>query len=112
MKSAKHVLSIPRSDLLHRLGGVVLIAAGLVSAANPAWAFFEGVDLDRDYDVVYEASNAEARTVTGVRLVGVVKIGTREFIAVSRQPGSRVDAVKGYLSIESVRAILPEGTFE
>lgn len=112
MKSAKHVLSIPRGELLHGLVGVLLIAAGLLATAQPARASFEGVDLGRDYDIVYEASDAEVRAVTGVRLVGVVKIGSQEFLAISRQPSSRVDAVKGYLNVDSIRSILPEDTFE
>lgn len=104
---------IQRSGPLSAVGGVLLRSTIFCFlAVQPASAFFEGVDLDRDYDIVYEASDAGARTITGVRLVGVVKFGSAEFLIISHQPASRVDAVKGYLSIESVRSILPEDTFE
>lgn len=87
-----------------RRWGLGMIGAALlwVGGGN-AIAQAAGPDPELEYNVTFEISNEEAKTLTAVHVLDTAEIGGRRFLVVLL-PGYRT---RGFINIDSIRAILP-----
>lgn len=85
-----------------------MIMGGLVACclmATPAWASSLGVETEGYYEVVYQLSDTEARSVKPVKALELVKIGGREFLLI--EPTNFPQKVRGYIAFDRISAMLP-----
>ena len=82
------------------------VAIGVLIGGSCAQAGINGVSVDAEYQVTYETSANQAKTLSRVRVGDTVLIGAREFLIIEL-PGSPTSWVKGYLDLQHVRSILP-----
>ena len=75
------------------------------SALTPAWASALGLDPDGYYEVIYQLSNTEARSIKPVKVLELIKVGNRDFLVI--EPVNFPQRTKGYLAFERISAILP-----
>ena len=94
-------------DALWGVGSVMVL---VLSVASGVRADSGAVDPGQSYEIVYEASDAQAKVISNARVIGVITIGGREFLVIAPPSAVSTD-VRGYLSMESVRSILPPGSF-
>lgn len=99
-----------RAHDLHRIG-IVYGLVGVLLGAPCAQAGLTGINVDAEYQVTYEASDNQAKTLPRVRIGDTVLLGAREFLIVEL-PGSPTSWVKGYVDLTSVRSILPVDALE
>lgn len=81
------------------LVGAVLLVVGGGQAAGAA----TGLDPELEYNVTFETSEKESKTLTAVRVIDTMEIGGRMFLVVIL-PGYRT---RGFISIDRISAILP-----
>ncbi len=85
------------------------MAGTLLAAARPALAAVPAVETGKYYDVEYENSNGQFRTIKRVKVVDLVTIGHSEFLVI--ESSSPTNPVRGFVRMELVKSILPEGGF-
>ena len=92
----------------HRLQWVWMLysALGVLITGSYAQAGINGISVDAEYQVTYEVSDSQAKTLSRVRVGDTVLIGAREFLIIEL-PGSPTSWVRGYLDLQHVRSILP-----
>lgn len=81
------------------LMGAALLAVGGSQTAGAA----TGLDPELEYNVTFEISEKEAKTLTAVRVLDTMEIGGKTFLVVIL-PGYRT---RGFINIDSIRSILP-----
>ena len=84
---------------------------GLFLFGSQAEAGINGISVDVEYQVTYEVSDSQAKTLSRARVGDTVLLGAREFLIVEL-PGSPTSWVKGYLDLQHVRSILPIDALE
>ncbi len=84
------------------LSGCGLLVSGF---ALPVQAAALGLDPDGYYEVLYQLSDTEARSIRPVKVLELIKIGAREFVVV--EPTNFPQKMKGYIAFERISAILP-----
>ena len=77
----------------------VLLVVGGAQAADAA----TGLDPELEYNVTFETSEKEAKTLTAVHVLDTLEIGGKTFLVVIL-PGYRT---RGFLSVDRISAILP-----
>ena len=82
------------------LSAVLLMGGGAQAAAE---ATATGFDPDLEYNITFETSEKEAKTLISVHVLDTLEIGGRTFLVVIL-PGYRT---RGFINIESVSSILP-----
>ena len=80
------------------LGTVLLAACGAQAADAPA-----GLDPELEYNVTFETSEKEAKTLTAVHILETMEIGGKTFLIVIL-PGYRT---RGFINVDRISAILP-----
>ena len=90
---------------------MIEIAGLLFIGMNFVWAGESGVDTTATYEIVYEASASQAKTIRSAVVIEVMKIGSREFLVIA-PPSVTSTPVRGYIDLEHVRSLLPIGSFE
>jgi hypothetical protein len=74
-----------------------------------AAAAISGVDEAVYYEIVYNTGANQASTIKRARVLDVLRIGEREFLVL--ESPSTNNPLKGFVSLEDVRSILPPGSF-
>lgn len=70
-----------------------------------AWAAALGLDPEGYYEVVYQLSETEARSIKPVKVLDLAKVGAREFVVI--EPTNFPQKARGYIALERISAILP-----
>ena len=88
-----------------------ILAAGIawLAGGQMAAAAVNGIDESVYYEVVYSTSNQSEATIKRAKVVDVLRIGEREFLVL--ESPSTNNPLKGLVSLEAVRSILPPGSF-
>jgi len=90
--------------LFRKLLGSLLVGVALLLAADgQAAAEAIGLDPELEYNVTFEISEKEAKTLTAVHVLDTAEIGGRRFLVVIL-PGYRT---RGFINIDSIRSIIP-----
>ena len=110
MADKKQAVSVRRRSVFRPIAAGVAGVVSLCFAARPASAEVAGVNPETYYQIVYEVSEQEAKTISAARVAGVLKIGSREFLII--EPQGLPGIVSGYLDLEHVRSILPPTYFQ
>lgn len=82
---------------------VWLSAVLLMTPVPQAAAAAAGLDPELEYNVTFETSEKEAKTLTAVHVLDTMEIGGKTFLVVIL-PGYRT---RGFIRIDSISAILP-----
>jgi len=80
------------------LAGILLAPAGVQAAEAVT-----GLDPDLEYNVTFETSEKESKTLTAVHVLDTMEIGGKQFLVVIL-PGYRT---RGFINIERISSILP-----
>jgi len=80
------------------VGAVLLVSCGTQAAAAAT-----GLDPELEYNVTFEISEKEGKTLTAVHVIDTMEIGGKTFLVVILS-GYRT---RGFIDIDSVRSILP-----
>jgi len=84
-------------------GWLLAVVALLLVCSAQARAAAAGLDPELEYNVTFETSEKESKTLTAVRVLDTMEIGGRQFLVVIL-PGYRT---RGFINIDSIRSILP-----
>ena len=97
----------PQRQSVSSLSLYSVFAMGCVLlSAQSVWAAGElTLDPDAYYEVTFQTSQSETRTVKSVKVVEVAKIAGHEFLVI--EPTNVPQKARGYVAFERVSAILP-----
>lgn len=87
------------------------LAVGMawLAGSGVAAAAVNGIDEAIYYEVVYNTGTQTAATIKRAKVLDVLRIGEREFLVL--ESPSTNNPLKGLVSLEAVRSILPPGSF-
>ena len=88
-----------------------LLLPTLVVAQDSAIEKWVSSDTSTSYDVYYEIGNFAVDNISSVKIGGVTSIGNQSFLVVIGS-GFTGKEKEGYISLNAVRAILPNGYFK
>jgi hypothetical protein len=86
---------------------LLLVIAAVSGAAQAEETSLKEIALDSDalYEVTYQVTDTESRTIKPVRALEIIQLGSREFLMI--EPTSTPQPTQGFVALDRISAILP-----